>query len=272
MRASGGKGPFLRGQPYPGATDGARRYGRGIMQSAPIVLVPGFWLGAWAWDDVAQRLRARGHEVTAITLPGLESVDTDRSRITFADHVEAIEDAVESAGRPVVLVVHSAAGGPGHEVADRRPDSIAAMVYVDTGAATGPLDPGFDGVERPLPPVDALAAEENLDGLSPDQLRRLRERAIPQPGATLREGPTLTNPARLEIPTTVICTGFSSDEYRAAVEQGVPFVAGLADLHDLTYLDLPTSHWPMWSRPGDLADLLGEIARSEPGDVSVHGA
>ncbi|MBA4169904.1 MAG: alpha/beta hydrolase, partial [Chloroflexi bacterium] len=59
-------------------------------QSAPIILVPGFWLGAWAWNDVANTLRADGHDVTAITLPGLDSIDTDRSGITFADHVDAI--------------------------------------------------------------------------------------------------------------------------------------------------------------------------------------
>ena len=44
--------------------------------SAPIILVPGFWLGAWAWDEVADILRADGHEVTALTLPGLESAET----------------------------------------------------------------------------------------------------------------------------------------------------------------------------------------------------
>jgi hypothetical protein len=231
------------------------------MESAPIVLVPGFWLGAWAWDVVVDRLRSEGHEVTTLTLPGLESIDADRSSITFADHVDAIVDAVEAAGRPVVLAVHSGAGAPGHEVVDRVPGSIAAMVYVDTGAATGPMDPDFDGVEWPLPPVDELAAEENLDGLTDEQLATFRERAVPQPGAALREGPALRDPARRDVPTTVICTGFSSDEYRAAVEQGYPFLAGLADLHDLTYVDLPTSHWPMWSRPDDLADLLGDIAR-----------
>ena len=59
------------------------------MKSAPIVLVPGFWLGAWAWDEVAAALRADGHEVTAVTLPGLESADADRSKITMSDHVEA---------------------------------------------------------------------------------------------------------------------------------------------------------------------------------------
>jgi hypothetical protein len=230
------------------------------MRSAPIVLVPGFWLGAWAWDEVVALLTSAGHEVTALTLPGLESDDTDRSTVTFADHVDAIQAAVEAAGRPVVLAVHSGAGAPGHEVVDRVPGSIAAMVYVDTGAATGPMNPDFGDVDWPLPSADELAAEENLDGLTDEQLATFRERAVPQPGAALREGPTLTGSARLDVPTTVICTGFSSEAYRDAVAQGYPFLAGLADLHDLTYVDLPTSHWPMWSRPDDLADLLGDIA------------
>jgi pimeloyl-ACP methyl ester carboxylesterase len=231
------------------------------MQNAPIVLVPGFWLGAWAWDEVAARLRSKGHDVTALTLPGLGSVDEDRSSVSFADHVDAIVDAISSAGRPVVLAVHSGAGAPGHEALDRVPGSIAAMVYVDTGAATGPMNPDFDDVEWPLPAADELASEENLDGLTDEQLAAFRERAVPQPGATLREGPTLTNAARLDVPTTVICTGFSSDEYRAAVEQGYPFLAGLAEVRDLAYVDLPTSHWPMWSRPDDLAELLHDVAR-----------
>src|SRR6266566_4681370 len=68
--------------------------------TASIVLVPGFWLGAWAWDEVAAALRADGHDVTAVTLPGLESADADRSAITFADHVDAICAAVTAAGRP----------------------------------------------------------------------------------------------------------------------------------------------------------------------------
>ena len=64
------------------------------MAGAPIVLVPGFWLGAWAWDEVAAALRAEGHEVTALTLPGLESADADRSSITMSDHVDVITEAV----------------------------------------------------------------------------------------------------------------------------------------------------------------------------------
>ena len=83
------------------------------MTSAPIVLVPGFWLGAWAWDEVADLLRADGHNVTAVTLPGLESADIDRSTITLSDHVDAICAAIKAAGAPVVLAVHSGAGVSG---------------------------------------------------------------------------------------------------------------------------------------------------------------
>ena len=88
------------------------------MKSAPIILVPGFWLGAWAWDEVAGLLRADGHDVTAITLPGLESKDADRSSISGSDHVAAICRAIEAADRPVVLAVHSASGFSGYAASD----------------------------------------------------------------------------------------------------------------------------------------------------------
>ena len=229
---------------------------------APIILVPGFWLGAWAWDGVVDHLRGDGFEVTALTLPGLASADEDRSTVTFTDHVDAICEAVTAQGRPVVLAVHSASGSPGYEVTDRMPDSIVAMVYVDSAPATGPLDPDFANDELPLPTPDDLAAQENLDGLSDEHLSRFRDRAVPQPGALLREGPTLRDDARLDVPSTVICTGFSSDQVKAAVDEGYPWLGGLAELRDVTYIDLPTSHWPMWSRPDDLAAVIGDIARS----------
>src|SRR3954468_14009882 len=105
--------------------------------AAPIVLVPGFWLGAWAWDAVGAALRADGHEVTALTLPGLESPDADRSTTTLADHIDAICEAVAAAGRPVVLAVHSGTGAPGYAVTDRIPEQIAAGGYGAPGPGKG---------------------------------------------------------------------------------------------------------------------------------------
>jgi pimeloyl-ACP methyl ester carboxylesterase len=231
------------------------------MASTPIILVPGFWLGAWAWDEVATPLRADGHDVTALTLPGLESVDADRSSITLNDHVDAICAAVGAAEAPVVLAVHSGAGASGYAASDRVPEQIAAMVYVDSGPATGALDPDFDAVEKPLPSREELEQEENLSGLTEEQLETFRLRAVPEPGGVLRAAPELVNDARLDVPSTAICTGYSSDEYKAAVEEGYAWLGGFAELRDLTWVDLPTSHWPMWSRPQDLAGIIGDVAR-----------
>jgi pimeloyl-ACP methyl ester carboxylesterase len=231
------------------------------MASTPIILVPGFWLGAWAWDDVAAPLRADGHDVTALTLPGLESIYVDRASITLDDHVDAICEAVGSAGAPVALAVHSGAGASGYAASDRVPEQIAAMVYVDSGPATGALDPDFDEVEKPLPSREELEQEENLDGLTEEQLETFQLRAVPQPGGVLRGAPELTNDARLDVPSTAICTGYSSNEYKAAVEEGYTWLGGFAELRDVTWVDLPTSHWPMWSRPRELAGIIGDVAR-----------
>ena len=228
--------------------------------AAPIVLVPGFWLGAWAWDDVVASLRADGHDATALTLPGLESADDDRSKITFADHVDAICDAVTAAGDPVVLAVHSGAGAPGYAATDRVPERIAHMVYVDTGPAKGPLDPGFEDVELPLAPTWEELGED-LTGISDQQLETFRARAIPEPGGVLREAHEFANDARRDIPSTMICTAFTSEQYKAAAEEGHAFIAGLPELRNVTWVDLPTSHWPMWSRPQELAQIIGDVAR-----------
>src|SRR5260370_12108598 len=121
------------------------------MKAAPIILVPGWWLGAWAWDEVAADLREEGHVVTALTLPGLESVDADRSTISQSDHVAAVVDAVRSAPGPVVLAVHSGAGFSGYAASARIPERIAAMVYIDTGARVGAPDAEFTAAEQALP-------------------------------------------------------------------------------------------------------------------------
>jgi pimeloyl-ACP methyl ester carboxylesterase len=232
------------------------------MKTPPIILVPGFWLGAWAWDEVASILREDGHDVRALTLPGLESADADRSEIHAEDHVQAIVDAINAAGAPVVLAVHSATGFPGYAASDRVPDRVAAMVYVDTAPGKGALDPDFAGVDKPLD-WDDLAKEENLDGLSEEQLARFRQRAVPVPGNLLREGVELTNDARRDIPSTIIATGYTSADYKKyAAENDWPWLAGIGELRNLTWVDLPTSHWPMWSKPVELAGIIGGVARA----------
>jgi pimeloyl-ACP methyl ester carboxylesterase len=236
------------------------------MPTPPIILVPGFWLGAWAWDEVADLLRADGHDVSALTLPGLESKDADRSAITLSDHVDAIVDAVRAAPAKPILVVHSAAGFAGYVASDIVPDRIAHIVYVDTAPGKPPLDADFTGTEKPLD-WDSIVAEENLDGLSEALQQTFRDRAVPVPGALLREAYEFRNEARRDIPSTIIATGFSAEEYRtyAAEHPDWAFLAGIPELRDLSWVDLPTSHWPMWSKPRELARIIGDIATAADG-------
>ncbi len=241
--------------------------------AAPIILVPGFWLGAWAWDEVADALRADGHDVTALTLPGLESVDADRSAVTFSDHVDAIIDAIQAAEAPVILALHSAAGFSGYAASDRVPDQIAAMVYVDTAPGKGVLDADFDAVDKPMV-WEEIEEGENLDGLSDEQKATFRERAVPEPGALLREATELTNDARRDIPSTMICTGFTSEQYQTYARENPDwaFLAGIPELRNVKWLDLPTSHWPMWSRPRELAAIIGDVAKAHaPGSSEERG-
>jgi pimeloyl-ACP methyl ester carboxylesterase len=231
------------------------------MNGAPIILAPGFWLGAWAWDEVVSLLRADGHDVTALTLPGLESADADRSGITFEDHVSAIVDAVRAADAPVVLAVHSGTGYAGYAASDRIPERIAAMVYVDSAPGIGAMDPEFAGEDKPMV-WSEIEEGENLDGLSEEQKQAFRDRAVPQPGGVVREAAELTNPARLDVPTTVIATAYTSKEYQEYAKEGYGWLAGLSEVRNISWVDMPTSHWPMWSRPRDLARVIGEVAEA----------
>ena len=64
----------------------------------------------------------------------------------------------------------------------------------------------------------------------------------------------------LDVPSVVLCTSLTSDQIKAAVAEGYAWIGGLTELRDVTYVDLPTGHWPMWSRPQELATIIGDVA------------
>jgi len=126
------------------------------------------------------------------------------------------------------------------------------------------MNPDFEGSELPLPSFEQLREDgENLDGISDEQLDAWRRRAVPEPAEAIRGFAPLSNDLRLDVPTTVVCTSMTSEQTKAGVEAGWTFLAGLADLRRVTYVDLPTSHWPMWSRPRELAGIVGGIAAGQ---------
>ena len=63
----------------------------------------------------------------------------------------------------------------------------------------------------------------------------------------------------------MVATGLTVEQYKAAAEEGYAFLAGLKELRDVTWVELPTSHWPMWSKPRELAQIIGDVARRAAG-------
>ncbi|HSL38262.1 MAG TPA: alpha/beta hydrolase [Arthrobacter sp.] len=236
------------------------------VENLPIVLVPGYWLGGWAWDDVVERLRADGCPAVPVTLPGLESPAAPRAGIRLGDHVDAVRAALDAAHGPVVLVAHSGAGAIASAVLDVAAHQVARVVYVDSGpVADGNVprpDLPSEAAELPMPSFPDLEADGgSLEGLDDAVRRQFRERAVAHPAGPLREPIALPHGLGVAVPTTVVCCSFPSQAVRSLVASGEPMFSALADLSDVTYVDLPTGHWPMWSRPDALADLLAGLAR-----------
>ena len=229
-----------------------------------ILLIPGHWLGAWAWDEVVEYLTGLGWQAIPLTLPGLDEADADRTSRTLDDQAAAIEQAATSAGGPVVIVAHSGANAPVSLVLDRHPELVSRVVWVDSGPATSgmafALDFPKDMEELPLPPFEALGEQASLEGLSANVLERFRARAVPEPGPVLRQTVELTHDARFEVPTTLVCCSIQSSQVIELVKAGHPMFAEVAHFKNVDYIDLPTGHWPMWSRPADLAEILAEIS------------
>jgi pimeloyl-ACP methyl ester carboxylesterase len=231
--------------------------------SPTIILLPGHWLGAWAWDEVLEHLTTDRSRAVAMTLPGLDGDDPERAERTLDDQVAAVLDVITGLGasddEPVTLVAHSGANAPVSLVLDRHPDLVHRVVWVDSGpmaAGSAFLDLSEAVEELPLPSFDALAQQASLEGLSAEVLESFRARAVPEPGPVLRQPVELTNDARHKVPTTLVCCSISSAQVLELARGGHPMFAEVANVEHLDVIDLPTGHWPMWSRPRDLAEAI----------------
>jgi pimeloyl-ACP methyl ester carboxylesterase len=224
-----------------------------------IILVPGFWLDASSWSEVAPALEQAGHRVRALTLPGLESADADRSDIGLRDQVDAVIAAVDEVGGPVVLVGHSGGGAIAHAVSDARPGLVARVVYVDSlplgdGQVINDELPVVDG-DIPLPDWSVFG-EEDLRDLDEELREAFRARAVPEPKGVACDPQVLADERRYDVPATIIACEFSSEQLRDWMAQGEPYVAELAAMNDVEYVDLPTGHWPQFTKPAQLAQVI----------------
>jgi hypothetical protein len=201
---------------------------------------------------VVEHLHQAGRRAVALTLPGLDPTDPQRSTRTLDDQAAAIEEALERAGNGAapILVAHSGANAPASMVLDRRPGLVGHMVWVDSGpAAPGSASAPATPAESPLPDFETLARQASLEGLGGNDLARFRSLAVSEPGTVLRQAVELSNAERLDVPTTLVCCSMPSAQVMELARSGHPMFAEVANLRHLDTVDLPTGHWPMWSRP-----------------------
>ncbi|MEU4770349.1 alpha/beta fold hydrolase [Actinosynnema sp. NPDC023794] len=238
---------------------------------ATFVLVPGAWLGAWAWEETARALRERDHTAVAVTLTGLaERANLGGPQTDLSTHISDITDLVERQDlRDITLVAHSYAAAPVTGAAGRLGHRLERVVYVDSA----PFAPGMcmldlmppqvadqlrqqvnalgDGWQLAMPPIDILSVSSSLDGLDEPGLERLLARATPHPFGTYTQ--------RLADPTDpgpgVDRVLIACHDFKALLDAGIPMLSYL-NQPPWRRFDLPTGHWPMLSAPAELADLL----------------
>jgi pimeloyl-ACP methyl ester carboxylesterase len=224
-----------------------------------IILVPGFWLDASSWSQVTPALTAAGHAVHPLTLPGLESVDASRAGIGLRDHVNAVVSTIDAIDGPVVLVGHSGAGAIIHAAVDARPERVARAIYVDSV----PLGDGdvindqlpVDGDDVPLPDWGEFEDADLVD-LNNELREAFSARAIPEPQAVTSDEQHLRNERRYEVPVTVIACEFPSSMLKDLIESNHPYVAELGRVRDVHWVDLPTGHWPQFTKPEELGAAI----------------
>ena len=240
-----------------------------------IVLVHGSWIGGWAFQQVARSLRRRGHDVYPVTLTGLgERTHLARPEVDLDTHITDVVALLEYEGlRRAVVVGHSYAGIVITGVADRAPERLSALVYLDTA----PIQNGQrfldfyppdvvqdlhrqarergDGWRVPFPPFEKLGPPPMLAGLDADARKLMEQRSSPQPFATYTQPLRLTGEAeRGQFRRAVVaCNGFRE------IETAQPAMAGFLT-SEWQRLDLPTGHWPMLSAPEPLAEMLHGLA------------
>lgn len=237
------------------------------------VLVPGFWLGSWAWDEVATELRAGGHQVHAVTPAGVGE-RAGEPGVTIEDQVTDLVAALRASdGDPVVLVGHSGGGPVVAAAAERARDRVAALVFVDTGPLPGDIahidfvgPEAAEAVRRSMAanggdyPMPALV---DFGPIAVGLTEQIRARSTPEPGGVvLRAAARAADPDH-SLPKVVVACTFGAADVRAAVAAGAPAFAEMAG-PEWTIRELPTGHWPMFSEPAALAGLLAEVRAGTP--------
>lgn len=223
-----------------------------------VLLIGGLWLDGSVWGPVASALERLGHRPVPLTLPGQGDGSTSA---TLDDQVAAVLAAVDAApGRPVV-VGHSAACTLAWLAADRRPERLAGVVLIG-GFPTADGQPyaDFFEVEDGVMPFPGWGPFEGPDSADLDDAARrgLAAAAIPVPVGVARAVVRLTDERRFDVPVVLVCPEFTPAQAQEWIDAGD--VPELARAKRVDFVDIDSGHWPMLTRPAELARILAAAA------------
>ena len=242
--------------------------------SATFVLIHGAWHGGWCWRFVTERLVARGHRVFAPTLTGQGERRHLLGAVTSLDvPVADIENLIEAEElEDVVLVGHSYGGLVASGVANRKPEALRALVFLDSLLVENG-ESAFDVlpravVEERLAAVDAsgqtlaIPVPAGLGGTGIPEDHPLapwvRRRLTPHPLATYRTPLALHHPLGNGLPCTYVHCASPSYDTLAPVRERIRHKSGWS------WETLDTGHDAMVLAPDLLVALLERLAATAP--------
>ncbi len=220
-----------------------------------IVFVHGAWGGGWQFHKVEPLLEQAGHRVLRPTMTGLgERVHLASPEVRLSTHIEDIVNVLEFENlHDVVLVGHSYGGMVIAGVADRVPDRVSKLIYMD---AILPED-GESVASLFGDAIDRMATA-GADGAEPWQLVPLWVKHgqsppvdVPQPILTFTEPITLHNPTATTVPGSFILTveeGKETDDFDLFAER--------ARTRGWPVITMQGNHNPQWYQPEAFVDVL----------------
>jgi pimeloyl-ACP methyl ester carboxylesterase len=222
---------------------------------ANFVLIPGGWRGGWTFADFVARLKRAGHEAYAVTLSGLDvTPEPSPGTINLDTHIaDVVELLTVEELSEVILCAHSYGGMVAAGVADRAPERIAALAYLD---AMVPADgqSWWDLANAHFRQL--IIARARHDGLTvePPVSPRPDPRRRPHPIGSFLQALHLTRPEK-EIPRLfVYATGWDATPFTAQYER-------LRNDPAWQVHALACGHDVIKEKPDDVFELLTGMAR-----------
>ena len=242
---------------------------------ANYVLVHGSAHGAWCWQRVIPLLQQRGHQVTAVDLPGNGHDNTPLAEVTLDSYAQYVCGVLDAQDAPALLVGHSLGGLTISRAAELRPPRIAALVYLtalllEDGAAFMPArsaDPA--DVRRALATRDSWIISDDLTYVTykpepaphrfyndcpPEDIAWAQSMLVPQPVAPLLTPLSITPANYGQVPRIYI----ECAQDNAVTPQRAREMQAALPCHEV--LTLPTGHSPFLSAPNALAETLDGLA------------